>query len=75
VKNLPVSVKYYKKMHTEDNRLLFVTKRQKKGTTFLLWINPFLQNLVLLLLMSIIIDVNYLISGTDTNLNRMYKIV
>jgi len=47
------------------------TVRQKKGTTFLLWMNLSIhnviwQNLVLLLLMNIIIDVKYLISGIYT---------
>jgi len=52
------------------------TMRQKKGTTFLLRINLLMhnviwQNLILLLLMNIIIDVIYLISGIYTNFHRL----
>jgi len=47
-------------------------RRQKKGTTFLSWLNLLIcnaiwQNLVLLLLMNIIVDVTYLISRISTN--------
>jgi len=48
------------------------TVMQKKGTTFLLWLNLLIQNviwqnLVLLLSTNIIVDVTYLISGIYTN--------
>jgi len=47
------------------------TVMQKKGTTFLLWLNLLIQNviwqnLVLLLSTNIIVDVTYLISGIYT---------
>ena len=52
------------------------TVRQKKGTTFLLWINLLIHNViwqdvVLLLLMNIIVDVTYLISGIYTKFRRL----
>jgi len=55
---------------------LYDTWGRKKGTTFLLRINLSMhsviwQNLVLLLLMNIIIDVTYSISGIDTNFRRL----
>jgi len=54
-------------------RYFLYTLRQKKGTTFLLWINLLIcnviwQTLVLLSSVNIIIDVTYLISGIYTNL-------
>jgi len=57
--------------------LFIYTVKQKIGTTFLLWINILIrnviwQNLVLLLLMNIIIDVPYLIYGIYTNFRTFY---
>ena len=52
------------------------TGRQKKRTTFPLWINLLTrnviwQNIVILLLMNVIVDVTYLISGISTNFHRL----
>ena len=54
------------------------TVRHKKGTTFRLLIhllacNAISQNLVLLLLVNIIVDVTYLISGIYTNFHTFLR--
>jgi len=58
------------------SRHMQLHRKAEKGTTFLLWINLLIrsviwQHLVLLLLMNIIIDVTYLISGISTNFHRL----
>jgi len=78
------NVKKYVALQRPDHRLAFASlptlrtpytsqlhRRAEKGTTFLLWINLLIrnviwQNLVLLLAMNIIVDVTYLTSGIYT---------
>jgi len=58
--------------------LQLYTVRQKNGTTFLSWISLLIhsviwQNLALLLLVNIIIDVTFSVSGIYTNFRRLLR--